>query len=66
MTNKARISCDTRWQPSSDFLDPRFNGETIMAHGDTKFGLNAMSNTPIEDEITIEKLIQNWKILNHK
>ena len=24
MTNKARISCDTRWQPSSEPLDPRY------------------------------------------
>ena len=23
MTNKARISCDTRWQPSSEPFDPR-------------------------------------------
>ena len=25
MTNKARISCDTRWQPSSEPLDPRYS-----------------------------------------
>ena len=25
MTDKARISCDTRWQPSSEPLDPRYS-----------------------------------------
>ena len=34
-----------------------------MAHGETKFGLNA-SDTAVDDEVTIEKLKQNWNILN--
>ena len=34
-----------------------------MAHGETKFGLNA-SDIAVDDEVTIEKLKQDWNILN--
>ncbi|XP_013068695.2 uncharacterized protein LOC106056465 [Biomphalaria glabrata] len=59
-TQFARISCDTRWQPSSQPADPRFSGNVETSKA--KFGL--LSKMDCSDNIqtftTIEKLKEEW------
>lgn len=64
LTNKLRLSCDTRWQPSTDPLDPRFvqlEEPTLLGHTDTKFGLYA-KDIPIipEEKTTMEQWREKW------
>jgi len=43
-TRLVRISCDTRWQPASQPVDPRFIGDQTTGHGlagESKFGVYA-------------------------
>jgi hypothetical protein len=52
LTNKLRLSCDTRWQPSNEPIDPRFiqvEKNTQMGHGEMKFGLYAKNDDKIQD-----------------
>ncbi|KAH9525370.1 hypothetical protein Btru_001199 [Bulinus truncatus] len=62
MTNLARISCDTRWQPSSQPADPRFCGDVQISKA--KFGLRSKmaSSDSSETSTTIEKLREEWGI----
>ncbi len=64
LTNKLRLSCDTRWQPSNEPIDPRFirlEKNTLMGHAEAKFGLHAKNNDKIEDgKTTIEQWRQKW------
>lgn len=55
VTNKLRLSCETRWQPSNEPLDPRFvqlEENTLMGHADIEFGLYAKNADKIDDEKT--------------
>ena len=65
LTNKLRISCDTRWQPSDEPADPRFfqiEQKTIIGHDETKFGLHAKDLDIIEDgKTTMEQWRKKWK-----
>ncbi|CAF3609161.1 unnamed protein product [Rotaria sp. Silwood1] len=61
LTNKLRISCDTRWQPSDQPADPRFIGlvkNNLVGHGDAKFGLYAKDSKKIDDDKTT---IEQWR-----
>ncbi|CAF3991590.1 unnamed protein product [Rotaria sordida] len=64
LTNKLRISCDTRWQPSDQPADPRFARlakNNIVGHGDAKFGLYAKDLKKVEDgKTTMEQWRKTW------
>jgi hypothetical protein len=67
LTNKLRLSCDTRWQPSNDPVDPRFirlEKNTLMGHTEPKFGLHAKNDQKIEDgKTTMEQWRKKWGFL---
>jgi ectoine hydroxylase-related dioxygenase (phytanoyl-CoA dioxygenase family) len=46
ITNRYRLTSDTRYQPASDGVDPRWVGEKPMAH----YGWNAGPQIPMEDK----------------
>lgn len=55
LTNKLRVSCDTRWQPSNEPVDPRFiqiDKNTLIGHGQKKFGLHQKDVDNIDDKKT--------------
>jgi len=59
-TNKARISCDVRWQPASDPVDSRYMGNNLgerVAAG--AYASDTISNS---NTISMEQLKENWKI----
>ncbi|GFS08011.1 hypothetical protein ElyMa_001263500 [Elysia marginata] len=67
-THYARLSCDTRWQPASHKMDPRFCKDA-QRENSAKFGLlskledidgGSRENTP--NLITIDKLKEKWGI----
>ncbi|GFO33479.1 hiv tat-specific factor 1 [Plakobranchus ocellatus] len=65
-TNFARISCDTRWQPACEEMDPRFCKDTQQA-STAKFGLlskleDGLANTDKPAFVTIDKLKEEWRI----
>jgi hypothetical protein len=64
LTNKLRLSCDTRWQPSNEPIDPRFiqvEKNTQMGHGEMKFGLYAKNDDKIQDgKTTMEQWRNKW------
>lgn len=50
-TNKLRLSCDTRWQPSNEPVDHRFiqlEENELVGHTEAKFGLYAKDTQNIE------------------
>ncbi|CAG5124468.1 unnamed protein product [Candidula unifasciata] len=63
-TNYARISCDTRWQPASHPVDPRFCGDFQVSKA--RFGLRSKTSDAEESVpptfTTIEKLKEEWGI----
>eukprot|EP00118_Oscarella_pearsei_P029102 m.3663 g.3663 ORF g.3663 m.3663 type:complete len:318 (+) comp9672_c0_seq1:42-995(+) len=58
-TQFARISCDTRWLPSSHKADPRFVGEIKQITG-PKFGVHAQTAKSDKRVITIEQKKAEW------
>ena len=64
LTNKLRISCDTRWQPSDQPVDPRFHRleqNDLIGHAETEFGLHATdSSSADEDKTTMEQWRKRW------
>ncbi|CAL1531426.1 unnamed protein product [Lymnaea stagnalis] len=60
-TKFARISCDTRWQPLSHPVDPRFCGNVEISK--SKFGLlSKMDDESVPFSTTIEQLRAKWGI----
>tara|TARA_A100001011_G_scaffold397214_1_gene497521 strand:+ start:338 stop:1252 length:915 start_codon:yes stop_codon:yes gene_type:complete len=49
-TGKIRLSCDTRFQPYSDPMDPRFSGHNPPAHKNLGYGCLS-SSAPLTDNI---------------
>ncbi len=50
---RCRLSSDTRYQRVDELANPRWNGETIIAHGDRRVfypGLGAWNNADFQDE----------------
>jgi ectoine hydroxylase-related dioxygenase (phytanoyl-CoA dioxygenase family) len=68
LTNRLRLSCDTRWQPYDQTIDPRFKrleGNDLLGHTDIKFGLHAHDSNETDDETTtIKQLRQQWGFSN--
>ncbi|UJR17398.1 hypothetical protein I4U23_004293 [Adineta vaga] len=64
LTNKLRLSCDTRWQPSNEPIDPRFGQQETsipLGHTELKFGLYAKNDDTIEDgKTTMEQWRNKW------
>jgi ectoine hydroxylase-related dioxygenase (phytanoyl-CoA dioxygenase family) len=64
ITNKLRLSCDTRWQPSNEPVDPRFvhlEKNLLTGHAEAKFGLYAKNIDKVEDEkTTMEQWRKKW------
>lgn len=64
VTNKLRLSCDTRWQPSNEPRDPRFvqlEESALMGHTESKFGVYAKdTNDVAEGKTTMEQWRQRW------
>ena len=59
MTQYARVSCDTRWQPAADVLDPRYMGHCVGSA--KKYGLSTKDNEAAnEKEPTIEVMRAKW------
>eukprot|EP00730_Choanoeca_flexa_P011227 TRINITY_DN24089_c0_g1_i1.p1 TRINITY_DN24089_c0_g1~~TRINITY_DN24089_c0_g1_i1.p1 ORF type:complete len:342 (+),score=71.35 TRINITY_DN24089_c0_g1_i1:237-1262(+) len=58
-TDRVRVSCDTRWQPSADPIDPRYSGEA-QGHGDAKFGLHNTDTAASKQGVTIDELKAQW------
>ncbi|XP_005112039.2 1-deoxypentalenic acid 11-beta-hydroxylase [Aplysia californica] len=52
-THLARISCDTRWQPASEPVDPRFCG--LIRVSDSKFGLLSKMTKEEKEEDRLRK-----------
>ena len=67
LTNKLRLSCDTRWQPSNEPIDPRFiqtEKNTLMDQPEAKFGVYAKNDGKIEDgKTTMEQWRKEWGFL---
>lgn len=59
-TNKVRISCDTRWQPNDEPIDPRYAGvardEKVVAGG----GLYGKASKG--EEISMEEKKAEWQL----
>lgn len=70
LTNKLRVSCDTRWQPADHAVDPRFHRleqSDLIGHADTQFGLHAKESPSVEDDKTTMKQWRTiWKFPNHE
>lgn len=64
LTNKLRLSCDTRWQPSNEPADPRFvqlETNMLVGHGEAKFGVYAKDTDKIEEhKTTMEQWRTKW------
>lgn len=65
VTNKLRLSCDTRWQPSDQPADSRFvklENQKHINEVDTKFGLHAKNirQTSDRSKRTIEWWRSRW------
>ena len=64
LTGKIRLSCDTRWQPSDQPVDPRFvrlNEKLLTGHENAKFGIHAKNTAATDnDKTTIEQLRIKW------
>jgi len=64
LTNKLRLSCDTRWQPSNEPIDPRFvqlEKNMLIGHAEAKFGLYAKKADKVEEEkTTMEQWRKKW------
>ncbi|XP_050409654.2 uncharacterized protein LOC126824466 [Patella vulgata] len=58
LTNFARISCDTRWQPLDDVADPRYIGD-FQTPG-TKFGLYSTDESKTNNGNTMEHYRIKW------
>ena len=64
LTNKVRISCDTRWQPKSHKADSRYVGE--METSPKKLRGDWAKCSPEQEKkeyLTIEKLKEMWGFL---
>ena len=64
LTNKLRLSCDTRWQPSNEPLDPRFvllETNKLLGHAEAKFGVYAKNAGDVEEgKTTMEQWRKKW------
>ena len=60
LTNQARLSCDTRWQPKAHKADPRFMGS--FANVKPKFGVHAYNNPNEKSKApkTMETMKKEW------
>jgi hypothetical protein len=61
-TNKLRLSCDTRWQPAQDPVDPRFvrqQNDTLLGHSEQTFGLH--SKVSAHDLDQSKTTMQQWR-----
>lgn len=59
-TNRVRLSCDTRWQPSDEPTDPRYVGDAA-GHADVKFGVHGKANGDARAAgVTMTDLRQRW------
>ena len=64
LTNKIRISCDTRWQPRSQKADPRYVGD--LKPIDTPLGDWAKQSSEKDNSteyLTMDKLKRLWGFL---
>jgi len=63
ITEKVRLSCDTRWQRADELVDPRYFGENPFKEG-AKYGAYAKNMDKAEDSgVTMPELRKQWSLL---
>ena len=65
LTNKIRISCDTRWQPKSHNVDARYVGEFDQNRTKLRrdWAKDSEEQEGKKEYLTMEKLKQIWGFL---